>query len=35
MRKGYAWVGVSAQLNGLTTLKNIQPARYGTLSHPG
>ena len=35
LRKGYAWVGVSAQINGLTLLKNIQPARYGTLSHPG
>ena len=35
LRKGYAWVGVSAQINGLTLLKNIQPARYGTLDHPG
>jgi len=35
LRKGYAWVGVSAQLNGLTLLKSIQPDRYGTLDHPG
>ncbi len=39
MRKGYAWVGVSAQLVGvqgpLLGLKTIDPARYGSLSHPG
>ncbi len=42
MRRGFAWVGVSAQFTGIegTTglfpgLKHFDPARYGTLSHPG
>lgn len=42
MRKGYAWVGVSAQLVGIEgggpidiPLKQIDPARYGSLHHPG
>jgi alpha/beta hydrolase family protein len=45
MRKGYAWVGVSAQLVGVEggssplglnlSLKAVNPARYGSLSHPG
>lgn len=44
-RKGYAWVGVSAQkigieggnaiMKGGTPLKKANPQRYGTLSHPG
>lgn len=45
LRKGYAYVGVSAQKVGVeggesvmaqgTPLKKADPARYGTLSHPG
>ncbi|MFN8542782.1 MAG: alpha/beta hydrolase domain-containing protein [Candidatus Binatia bacterium] len=45
MREGFAWVGVSAQFTGIEggaspiglnlSLKAINPARYGTLSHPG
>jgi Alpha/beta hydrolase domain len=45
MRKGYAWVGVSAQLVGVEggssplglnlSLKAVNAARYGSLSHPG
>jgi hypothetical protein len=45
IRKGYAWVGVSAQFVGVEggssplglnlSLKAINPARYGSLSHPG
>jgi hypothetical protein len=42
LRGGYAWVGVSAQRVGveggvppILGLKNWDPARYGTLSHPG
>lgn len=42
MRRGFAWVGISAQQVGIdaTTgivpgLKTFDPARYGTLSHPG
>jgi hypothetical protein len=40
VRDGYAWVGVSAQREGVEgagpfTLKNWDPARYGTLTHPG
>ena len=39
MRKGYAWVGVTAQSVGvqgpLLGLKTIDPARYGSLTHPG
>ena len=45
VRKGYAWVGVSAQKVGVeggggimgagTALKKADPQRYGSLSHPG
>jgi hypothetical protein len=52
VRRGYAWVGVSAQLIGIEGgpvlvaapgaealagkgLKGIDPARYGSLAHPG
>src|SRR5262245_29273789 len=45
MREGYAWVGVSAQFVGIEggtnplglnlSLKALNPARYGSLSHPG
>ena len=46
MREGYAWVGVSAQLVGVEggggllglpdlALKLVNPARYGSLHHPG
>src|SRR5262245_38361868 len=46
IRKGYAWVGVSAQIVGVEggpalvavaslPLKSVNPARYGTLHHPG
>lgn len=44
IRKGYAWVGVTAQKVGIdgggimgagTALKKADPQRYGTLSHPG
>src|SRR5262249_2721153 len=45
MRKGYAWVGVSAQFVGVEggssplgldlSLKAVNPERYGSLSHPG
>src|SRR5262245_57628656 len=45
MRDGYAWVGVSAQFVGVEggtnplglnlSLKALNPARYGSLSHPG
>jgi hypothetical protein len=45
MRDGYAWVGVSAQVAGITggggplglnlTLQGQNPARYGPLVHPG
>ena len=38
LRDGYAWVGVSAQHIGVDApggLKNSDPARYGTLVHPG
>ncbi len=34
LRSGSAWVGVSAQSVGVNSLKN-DPARYGTLDHPG
>jgi len=44
-RDGYAWVGVSAQLVGVAgmngplglnlSLRAVNPARYGTLVHPG
>jgi hypothetical protein len=40
IRRGYAWVGVSAQAVGLNALKGAPPpqgdaARYGSLVHPG
>lgn len=46
MRAGYAWVGVTAQQLGIEggtaavgvislPLKEVDPARYGTLTHPG
>jgi hypothetical protein len=46
IRRGWAWVGVSAQYVGVEgggglvnvislPLKEVNPARYGTLSHPG
>jgi hypothetical protein len=42
MRRGHAWVGVSAQSVGVegggvfpVSLKSIDPTRYGSLSHPG
>ena len=35
VRSGFAWVGVSAQAVGVNALKTAQPARYGTLNHPG
>jgi hypothetical protein len=42
MRRGHAWVGVSAQFVGIegggvfpASLKTIDPERYGSLSHPG
>jgi len=46
IRRGYAWVGVSAQRVGVEggggpalldpmPLKEVDPARYGTLDHPG
>jgi hypothetical protein len=34
-RSGYAWVGVSAQQVGVNSLRQTDPARYGTLRHPG
>ncbi len=35
MREGFAWVGVSAQKVGVDAAKNGDPARYGSLVHPG
>jgi hypothetical protein len=35
IRRGYAWVGVSAQVVGLNAAKSADPVRYGPLSHPG
>jgi hypothetical protein len=44
IRSGYAWVGVTAQKVGIdgggimgqgTALRKADPARYGSLSHPG
>jgi hypothetical protein len=45
LREGFAWVGVSAQFVGVEggasplglnlSLKAVNPARYGSLSHPG
>lgn len=42
-REGHAWVGVSAQINGIEgsgngfglQLKQVNPERYGALLHPG
>ena len=34
-RAGFAWVGVSAQSVGVDNLKQKDPARYASLSHPG
>lgn len=42
-REGHAWVGVSAQINGIEGagggfglhLKQVNPERYGSLLHPG
>ena len=31
IRRGYAWIGVSAQRVGVTALKSWSPSRYGTL----
>jgi hypothetical protein len=35
IRRGYAWVGVSAQAVGLNAAKAADPVRYAPLSHPG
>ena len=35
IRRGYAWVGVSAQTVGVNAAKATDPARYASLSHPG
>jgi hypothetical protein len=35
IRDGVAWVGVSAQAAGVNWLTTNDPARYGSLSHPG
>jgi alpha/beta hydrolase family protein len=35
LRKGYAFVGVSAQKVGVDFLKRDNPERYGSLNHPG
>ena len=35
IRRGFAWVGVSAQDVGLNAAKAGNPARYSTLHHPG
>lgn len=35
IRDGYAWIGVSAQANGLNATKGSDPERYAALSHPG
>jgi hypothetical protein len=35
IRRGFAWVGVSAQAVGLNAAKAGNPARYGTMNHPG
>ena len=32
VREGYAWIGVSAQRNGITALKKWNPERYSALS---
>lgn len=35
LRAGYAWVGVSAQQQGITALQRIDPGRYADLTQPG
>lgn len=35
IRRGYGWVGVSAQAVGLNATKAADPVRYAALSHPG
>ncbi len=35
IRDGFAWVGVSAQAVGVDALISSDPARYGSLAHPG
>jgi hypothetical protein len=35
LRAGYAWVGVSAQQQGVAALQRIDPGRYVELTHPG
>jgi hypothetical protein len=35
IRRGYAWVGVSAQAVGVNSAKAGDPARYAALDHPG
>ncbi len=35
IRRGYAWVGVSAQTVGINAAKSTDPVRYASLSHPG
>ena len=35
LRRGYAYVGVTAQLAGATALKAVDPVRYAAIHHPG
>src|SRR4029077_11741674 len=35
IRRGYAYVGVTAQAVGVNNIKTTRPDRYGSLSHPG
>jgi hypothetical protein len=35
IRRGFAWVGVSAQQVGVNSAKTTDPAEYSSLSHPG
>jgi hypothetical protein len=35
IRRGFAYVGVSAQAGGLNATKSANPARYESLNHPG
>jgi hypothetical protein len=35
IRRGYAWVGVSAQAVGVNSAKAADPVRYAALDHPG
>ena len=34
-RRGWAWVGVSAQYVGATALRQFNSSRYGSINHPG